>query len=408
VRSLGDVARSLLPPGRVFASRGGRSTSHIYASATLLVPHADTLDPIAAFPPGVMVYLGPERRAMVTSGEPQIIQPWQTNVGVLSFDPAVATWTELLAPGDQPVEFANGVEVANGGVCFVASPGLYVDTATEEQPGTTLGSIVDGIADELQRVETLARELGASVLRDLDAWRDALGIDPADTEEGARARIVANLLGQTDATRAAYDAAAASLGLVITRIDSYVPFEAGRSAAGSAVRDDSWLHTFEVYVGSLTGDVVVPGTGSKAHGYVVGWGAGPWTGIDDATILAAAFAVPGPVHFDPVAVVHRYGDAAPVVELRAKQTGAAGNLPWDATVESNAIPNGYSGYRARGSALTFNENDEPVFSADTPFAGGVNDVREPPPDAVAAFQRVVDTSLRRAHTLVRVRPVQAL
>lgn len=114
---------------------------------------------------------------------------------------------------------------------------------------STLIAMLDGAVAELARIE-IAADAVPDVLADaqLPAWSVALGLSATLTADAKRSAVIARLVGRTDSSRAAYDAAAAALGLVIVDVISYVPFEAGRSCVGDPVCGDAWLHTFEVIV----------------------------------------------------------------------------------------------------------------------------------------------------------------
>lgn len=279
--------------------------------------------------------------------------------------------------------------------------------ALSRREASGLGQLLEGMTLELERVDDLVKTVASDVVTDaqLDAWTAALALDPALSASARRARILALLVGHVDTSRSAYDEAAAAAGLVIVRVETYAPFEAGASRAGDLVRDDGWLHTFELVVGAIDGATeLIPGSGTRAHGFVVGTGLGPWGSMSDADLLAATYYGPEYMVFEAVAVPYRYSSGAPVLELRATTTGAAGNLvAWNLRLSHlGGSPNGFSYIDARGSQLSFDDEGAPVF-VEGPFVGGSDDIREAPPDRIAALQRIVDSELRRAHTLVRVK-----
>jgi hypothetical protein len=156
------------------------------------------------------------------------------------------TSADFLLP-DEPTPGVGADATAPGPtIAEVARVLLPPGAAFEAESGSALRAIVDGATDELARVDAVVHAMQATTLGDddLGRWAEALGLESGAT----RARIVAALLGDVDMSRAAYDAAAAAEGLTIAGVDTYAPFEAGRSAAGEPARDDSWLHAFVVRV----------------------------------------------------------------------------------------------------------------------------------------------------------------
>jgi uncharacterized protein YmfQ (DUF2313 family) len=133
------------------------------------------------------------------------------------------------------------------------------------EPDADLAKLAEGCVVELAGVDETATALEQSrvPLRApgfLGTWEQFYGLpDPyaatlPTTDDARRAAIVRKINAPGDHARATYDAAAAALGLTITEVSYYAPFEAGRSRAGDPVRSDDWLWRTDLTVTSPTLD----------------------------------------------------------------------------------------------------------------------------------------------------------
>lgn len=134
--------------------------------------------------------------------------------------------------------------------------------AFPREHGTTLDSLLDGMAQELARVDgrgiRLAFEANPSQTSELLAdWErvarlpDKCTGTPEETLQGRRQALTAKLSSTGGQSAAYFIGVADALGYTVT-IDEFRPFRAGRSAASDALTNGDWLFTWRVNAPAVT------------------------------------------------------------------------------------------------------------------------------------------------------------
>lgn len=128
--------------------------------------------------------------------------------------------------------------------------------ALPREPGTTIDALLDGMAQELARLD----ERGVDFLVDvnplttlelLPEWEAVAGLpdkctgELEETVQGRRAALVAKLSSSGGQSAAYFIAVAAALGYTVT-ITEFRPFRAGYSVAGDALTNGDWVYTWQV------------------------------------------------------------------------------------------------------------------------------------------------------------------
>lgn len=127
--------------------------------------------------------------------------------------------------------------------------------------GTTLGALLQALADELARVHNRALALideadPSTTLEMLLEWERVAGLPDAcagqaTTVAERRARLVARLAARGGQSAAYYVSLAAVYGFVVT-IEEFSEFRAGVSNAGEPLTNGLWHHTWRVHAPAET------------------------------------------------------------------------------------------------------------------------------------------------------------
>lgn len=153
--------------------------------------------------------------------------------------------------------------------------------AFPRDPGTGMDSLLDGMSEELARLDLRglrliedANPLAASEL--LSDWERVAGLPDKcagtleTTIQGRRAALVSKLSSSGGQSPAYFIDVAASLGYQVT-IEEFRPFRAGMSDAGDPLTNGDWVFTWRVHAPEVT---VIPFiAGQSAAGEALGtWG----------------------------------------------------------------------------------------------------------------------------------------
>lgn len=128
--------------------------------------------------------------------------------------------------------------------------------ALPREPGTTLETLLDGMADELARLdgraEVLLEEANPLTTYELlPDWERVAGLPDKcagtleDTIQGRRNALVSKLASSGGQSAAYFIEVAAALGYVVS-ITEYRPFRAGLSAAGDPLSNGDWIFTWRI------------------------------------------------------------------------------------------------------------------------------------------------------------------
>jgi uncharacterized protein YmfQ (DUF2313 family) len=134
--------------------------------------------------------------------------------------------------------------------------------AFPREDGTELHKLLDGMAQELARIDARgerlivdANPLGAVEL--LSDWERVTGLPDKcagtleTTQQGRRNAVVSKLSSTGGQSPAYFIAVAAALGYAVT-IEEFRPFRAGMSRAGDPLTNGGWVHTWRVRAPSVT------------------------------------------------------------------------------------------------------------------------------------------------------------
>lgn len=126
--------------------------------------------------------------------------------------------------------------------------------AWTREPDATLTRLLDGIAEELARVDARGEALTdeadpRTTLELLADWERVAGLPdactpPAQTISERRGALVSRITDGGGLSRARLIAAAAAIGFTIT-ITEFRPFRAGMSTAGGAVTNGDWVSAWQ-------------------------------------------------------------------------------------------------------------------------------------------------------------------
>ncbi len=128
--------------------------------------------------------------------------------------------------------------------------------AFSQEPGSIYGQLLNGVAEELARIDARGGQLIEEAFPDttnemFSSWLAMVGVpdvcsDVAVTVTDERAQLIQKLTAQSGQTPAFYVLLAASLGYT-ARVLEFKEFVAG-SYAGDPLYDVSWRHAFSLVV----------------------------------------------------------------------------------------------------------------------------------------------------------------
>lgn len=141
--------------------------------------------------------------------------------------------------------------------------------------GTHLADLLDGMAQELARIDGRAEHLIAEAnpqqsIELLVDWERVAGLPDncagtiSDTIQGRRAALTAKLAGSGGQSRAYFIELAAALGYTVT-IEEYRPFRAGMSTAGGVLTNGGWVFTWTVHAPAVTVSSFAAGSASAGE-----------------------------------------------------------------------------------------------------------------------------------------------
>lgn len=134
--------------------------------------------------------------------------------------------------------------------------------AFPREPGTTMQELLDGMAEELARVDVRGEELTVeanplTTSELLSDWERVAGLPDKcsgaleETAQGRRNALVAKLASTGGQSAAYFIEVAAALGYTVT-ITEFRPFRAGFSHAGDALTNGDWAFTWQVNAPGVT------------------------------------------------------------------------------------------------------------------------------------------------------------
>lgn len=150
------------------------------------------------------------------------------------------------------------------------------------EPGSTLRSLLLGLADELARVDARGDDLvnewdPRTTLELLEDWERVLGLPDGclvtvpDAISERRVLVSHKAIALGGQTPAFYVELAASLGYTVT-VEEYRPFRAGDDA-GDRCRGTAWAYAWIVHISGALGDLTHFVAGSRAGERLLGFGA---------------------------------------------------------------------------------------------------------------------------------------
>lgn len=134
--------------------------------------------------------------------------------------------------------------------------------AFPREPGTTMETLLDGLAEEWARIDARGEQLTIEANPQLTSellsdWERVAGLPDKcsgtleTTLQGRRQVLMAKLTATGGQSPAYFIAVAAALGYTVT-IDEFRPFLAGFSRAGDALTNGDWVYTWRVNAPEVT------------------------------------------------------------------------------------------------------------------------------------------------------------